>query len=76
MAFRLLVADTGESHEDLTQDYADIYQEMTAVAQVLGKKLLRELSFEDIIKHVAMFREKAGDRAVLRAMHFFLETAG
>ena len=24
--FRLLVADTGESHEDLTQDYADIYQ--------------------------------------------------
>jgi len=71
--FRLLVADTGESHEDLTQDYADIYQEMTAVAQVLGKKLLRELSFEDIIKHVAMLREKAGDRAVLRAMHFFLE---
>lgn len=71
--FHVLVMDTGGSHEDLTQDYADIYQEMKSIAQTLGKNVLRELSLEDIINNIPRLRKEAGDRAILRAMHFFLE---
>ena len=69
--FHILVVDTGGSHEDLTQDYADIFQEMQSIAQELGKQVLRELSLDDIINNIPSLRSKTGERAILRAMHFF-----
>lgn len=71
--YHLLVIDTGGNHADLTNDYADVPKEMRTVAQVLGKKVLRQLTIEDIIQNIPLLREKAGDRAVLRAMHFFAD---
>jgi galactokinase len=46
---------------------------MRAVAQALGGRLLREFSRERVLENVALLRKKAGDRAVLRALHYFDE---
>ena len=67
----LCVVDTGGNHADLTGDYASIPAEMKAVAQVFGKEFLRDVEEEDFYRNLAKARAAAGDRAVLRAMHFF-----
>lgn len=71
--YSILVVDTGGSHENLIQDYADVHLEMKSIAQILGKEVLRELSLEDIFENINILREKTGDRAILRAIHFFME---
>ncbi len=68
--YSVLVVNTGGSHADLTDDYAAIPQEMKKVAQALGKNVCREIAFEELLQHVAELRSKAGDRAILRALHF------
>jgi len=71
--YRLLVVDTGGSHVDLTPDYAAVPREMKAVARELGKTVCRELSMSMLIPRISELREKLGDRAVLRAIHFLEE---
>ena len=69
----LCIVDTGGSHADLTDDYAAVRGEMEAAASVFGKSVLREVDEEEFMKNTSLVREKAGDRAVLRALHFFAE---
>ena len=69
----LCIVDTGGSHADLTDDYADIISEMKSAASVFGKKYLGEISKTDFYNNLSAVREKAGDRGVLRAMHFLNE---
>ena len=69
----LCIVDTKGSHSDLTDDYAAIRSEMEAVAGCFGKKVLREVDEEEFKKNIPTFREKVGDRAVIRAMHFFAD---
>jgi len=71
--FSVVIVDTGGSHAELNDEYAAIANEMRAVAQALGGRLLREFSRERVLENVALLREKAGDRAVLRALHYFDE---
>ena len=70
----LCITDTKGSHADLTDDYAAIRAEMEQVAALFGKKVLREVDEEDFYASIPMVREQAGDRAVLRAIHFFADT--
>ena len=70
----LCITDTKGSHADLTNEYAAVPLEMKKIAEALGYDVLRPVSFEDIIDNIDMLREKAGDRAVLRAIHFVNET--
>jgi galactokinase len=70
----LCITDTKGSHADLTNEYAAVPLEMKKIASLLGYDVLRPVSFEDIIENISMLREKAGDRAVLRAIHFVNET--
>ncbi len=67
----LCIVDTASSHGDLTDDYADITREMGAVAARFGKKVLRDVSVTDFRAAIPALRQKCGDRAVLRAMHFY-----
>jgi galactokinase len=67
------VVDTHGSHADLTEDYAAIPGEMKAVAAFFGKSVLREVDPKDVLAHAAEIRKAAGDRALLRALHFFAE---
>ncbi len=69
----LCIIDTRGSHADLTPDYAAIPLEMKSVAEYFGKSCLRELERADVEKNIAALREKVGDRAILRALHFFDE---
>ena len=71
--YALCVVDTHGSHADLTEDYAAIPAEMKAVAAFFGKTVLREVDPKDVLVHAAEIRRAAGDRALLRAIHFFNE---
>ena len=69
----LCVVNTGGSHADLTSDYASVPAEMKAVASFFGKSVLREIDKETVISGAAEVRKSLGDRALLRAIHFFEE---
>ncbi|MDR1957253.1 MAG: galactokinase [Treponema sp.] len=67
------VVNTRGSHADLTPEYAAIPEEMKAVARFFGKSVLRELDRETLVARAESVRKAAGDRAFLRALHFFNE---
>lgn len=69
----LCIVDTKGNHADLTPEYAAIPEEMKAVAGFFGKQVLREITLSDVLENIAELREKYGDRAVLRALHFLSE---
>ena len=69
----LCILDTGGSHADLTDDYAAVRREMESVAGALGKQVLRETSREALLQYLPMVRKETGERAILRALHFFAE---
>ncbi len=71
--YALCITDTKGSHADLTPDYAAVPSEMKSIAAFFEKDVLHELTEEDVIKNITALREKNGDRAVLRALHFFEE---
>lgn len=71
--FHLCITDTKGSHADLTDDYAAIRGEMEDVAAFFGKKVLREVDEAQVWSQIAPLRKSLGDRAVLRAIHFFAE---
>ena len=67
----LVIVDTGGNHADMNEDYIALENEMKLVAKTLGKRVLRELEKDDVMNSLVSIREKTGDRAVLRALHFF-----
>lgn len=71
--YKLCMVNTGGNHADLNEDYASIPGEMKKIAAYFGQEYLRGLKTEDIIDHIGELRRAAGDRAVLRALHFIEE---
>ena len=71
--YHLCIVNTGGNHADLTDDYAAVPAEMKAVAAHFGKSVLREVTAEQVISATPALREKVGDRAILRALHFLSE---
>lgn len=71
--YTLCIIDAGVNHADLTHEYASIPLEMKAVAGLFGKKVLREVTCEQVIANMAKIRKELGDRAPLRALHFLTE---
>ena len=69
----LCILDTKGSHADLTPDYAAIPEEMRKAASYFGKEVLGEVSEEDFYRELTLIRKYAGDRAVLRSIHWFDE---
>ncbi len=73
MGYSLCILDTGGNHADLTPDYAAVPAEMKSVAAKFGKEVLRDVNKADFIEKIPELREELGDRAILRALHFFNE---
>ncbi len=71
--YRLCIIRTGGSHADLNDDYASVPAEMKAVASHFGKEVLRDISEAELVSELPALREKLGDRAILRALHFMSE---
>lgn len=71
--YNLCIVNTGGNHADLTDDYASVPAEMKAVAATFGKTVLRDVNEADVIAKIPDLRATVGDRAVLRALHFYEE---
>jgi galactokinase len=68
--FALVITDTGGNHADLNDEYASLPTDMKAVAAELGAKVLRQVTLDQVLEIMPKIREKVGDRAILRAIHF------
>lgn len=73
LGLALCIVDCGADHAALTGEYASIPQEMKQVAAFFGKKVLREVQEEEVLKAMPQLRRAVGDRAVLRALHFYAD---
>ncbi len=71
--YALCLVNTGGNHADLNDDYASVPAEMRSVAQLLGREILCGAGEADIVSVIPTAREKVGDRAILRALHFVRE---
>ena len=71
----LCIIDTGADHADLTDEYAAVPGEMKAVAAYLGKDVLTQIDEADFYAAIPEIRKACGDRAVMRAIHFYQENA-
>lgn len=71
--FTLCVVNTGGSHDNLTDEYAAIPNEMKAVAAIFGKSVLRDVPAATVLENMDTIRKQCGDRALLRALHFYNE---
>ena len=71
----LCIIDTRASHADLTDEYAAIPNEIKGVAAYFGKEVLTQIDEREFYAAIPALREQCGDRAVMRAMHFYSENA-
>ncbi len=69
--YALCIVDTGADHADMTADYAAMPAEMRAVAACFGKEVLSQVDEGEFYKSIPALRKQCGDRAVLRAIHYF-----
>lgn len=69
----LCIVDTQASHADLTDEYAAIPQELSAICRYFGKEVLRQVEEDAFYKAIPQLRSLCGDRAVIRAIHIFEE---
>ena len=71
----LCIIDSGADHADLTDEYAAVPGEIKAVAAYFGKEVLTQINEADFYAAIPQLRKTCGDRAVLRAVHFYQENA-
>ena len=71
----LCIIDSGADHADLTDEYAAVPGEIKAVAAHFGKDVLTQIDETDFYAAIPELRKACGDRAVMRAIHFYQENA-
>ena len=71
----LCIIDSGADHADLTDEYAAVPGEIKAVAAYFGKEVLTQIEEADFYAAIPELRKNCGDRAVMRAIHFYQENA-
>ena len=69
----LCVIDTRASHTELNHEYAAITEELKIVSHFFNKEVLSEVEEAEFYKNLPLLRQNCGDRALLRAMHFYAE---
>ncbi len=68
--YNLCIVNTGGSHADLNEDYASVPAEMKKIASFFGESVLREVELSSILGNIPELRRFAGDRAIMRAIHY------
>ena len=71
----LCVTDTRGSHSEMTGEFAAIRKEMEAVAACFVKQVMGQVPEADFWAALPKVRARCGDRAALRAIHYFEENA-
>ncbi len=70
----LCIIDSGADHADLTDEYAAITRELKEICGYFGKDVLTQIEEADFFAAIPALRQRCGDRAVLRAIHFYSDT--
>lgn len=71
--YTLCLVDSRCDHSGSVGDFAAIPEEMHAVARLFGQEALRQVPEAEFWANLQRVRDDLGDRAALRAMHFFAE---
>lgn len=71
----LCIIDSQASHADLTDEYAAIPGELKSICAHFGKEVLTQIPEADFFAAIPQLRKICGDRAVMRAIHFYQENA-
>ena len=71
----LCIIDSLASHADLTDEYAAIPGELKKICAYFSKEVLSEIPEADFYAAIPQLRKSCGDRAVLRAVHFYQDNA-
>ena len=71
----LCIIDSQASHADLTDEYAAIPGELKQICACFGKEVLTEIPEDKFYAAIPSLRKSCGDRAVLRAIHFYQDNA-
>ncbi len=71
--YALCLVDVGCDHSRYTDEYAAVPAEMHAVAASFGAERLCEVDQRDFDARVGELRATLGDRAILRALHYWRE---
>lgn len=71
--YKLVIVNVGANHADLTDDYASVPKDMKLIANWFKKDVLRKVTKDEFYKNIVTLRKEYGDKAVLRAAHFFNE---
>ena len=71
----LCIIDSQASHADLTDEYAAIPGELKEICAYFGKEVLSQIDEADFYAAIPQLRKACGDRAVLRAVHFYQDNA-
>ena len=69
----LCIIDSRASHADLTDEYAAITIELKNICAHFGKTVLTEIDPDAFYAAIPVLRQSCGDRAVMRAIHFYQE---
>jgi galactokinase len=71
--YKVVATMTGGSHAEMTDEYRSIVNENKEIADFFNVTSLRQVNAQKLQDRITGLRERAGDRAILRAMHYFDE---
>lgn len=71
--YKIIVVNTNSSHDNLTSAYASIPKEMKTIAGYFNQETLRKVSIDEVFENIANLQKQFGERAILRALHFYNE---
>lgn len=72
--YSLCLIDSRCDHSQFTDEYAAVPADMHAVAHYFEREKLEDISYSLFLSRLSTLRAEFGDRAVLRALHYFEET--
>ncbi len=72
--YSVAIIDCKASHANLTDDYTEIVRDMGLVAWNMGYTVLSEADEAEFIAQFPILRQRCGERAVMRALHYYEET--
>ncbi len=71
--YSLCIVDTGGNHSSLTNDYADIFDELKNLCGFFNASCLREIPEELFFDKLPELKDKYSHRAIIRALHIYEE---
>ena len=69
----ICLVQSGGSHADLSDDYAEITKDCKVLSQYFNQDYLSRVSFEDFYQELPKLHETMDTRIILRGYHFFKE---